>query len=242
MLVLIHGTGFGASCWNPMLAHLEDPPYAIDLPGRGLHPGDISNMTGDDFADSAASDIEDADLNDVTLVGHSAAGQTLPRVAARVPDRVCRLVYVSCVVPRHGQSGAEALDLENVSDHFDSSDNQPGVTQLPEDLAKTFFCNDMDDEQTALTMRLMVPDNPRLSREPMDLTGLQHGTPQTWIKLTRDIIIPPLKQDEFMTNLGPAGSVNVIEVEAGHMAMISAPRELARALSSVLSNSVLSNS
>jgi pimeloyl-ACP methyl ester carboxylesterase len=50
------------------------------------------------------------DLFDVTLVGHSLAGMTLPGVAARVSDRIGRLVFISCVVPPHGVSVADVLD------------------------------------------------------------------------------------------------------------------------------------
>ena len=234
MLVLVHGAGFGASCWGPMVDCLDQPAYAVDLPGRGKHPADITSMTADDFADSLVADIDGAGFDEVVLVGHSAAGQTLPRVVDRIPSRIRHLIYVSCVVPRHGQSSAEALELADVSDHFDESAQGGQVAKMPQNLARSLFCNDMNDDQTELTLRLLVPDNPRI-HEQMDLTGLRHGIPQTWVKLTRDVIIPPLKQEEFVTNLGPAGSIEVIEVDAGHMAMISSPEALAHALGSVVS-------
>ena len=52
------------------------------------------------------------DLHDVVLVGHSLAGITIPQVAARVPDRIRALVFVSCTVPRDGQSTHDTLDPE----------------------------------------------------------------------------------------------------------------------------------
>ena len=110
--VLVHGGAHGAWCWSPLLPYLEAPALAIDLPGRGKRPADLATVTAETFADSAAADIGRAGLSDVILVGHSMAGVTLPRVAARVPERLERLVFVSCAVPGHGENMLKILDPE----------------------------------------------------------------------------------------------------------------------------------
>ena len=89
-----------------------NPALAVDLPGRGAHPADLTSLTIGDFVDSVVTDIEAADLHDVVLVGHSLAGLTIPGVAARPAGPVRRLVFVSCTVPRDGESTYDTLDPE----------------------------------------------------------------------------------------------------------------------------------
>jgi pimeloyl-ACP methyl ester carboxylesterase len=85
---------------------------AIDLPGRGDRPGDLSTIHVADFVDAVVDELESRDLHDVVLVGHSLAGLTIPQVAGRVPDRIRALVFVSCTVPRDGQTTYDTLDPE----------------------------------------------------------------------------------------------------------------------------------
>jgi hypothetical protein len=41
---------------------------------------------------------------------------------------------------------------------------------------------------------------------------------RVWVRLTDDVIVAPAKQDVFIENLG---GCEVLELDAGHMAMIS---------------------
>src|SRR5262249_28967903 len=47
-IVLVHGGGLDARCWDPTRALLSAPSIAVDLPGRGAHPADLRLVT---FAD-----------------------------------------------------------------------------------------------------------------------------------------------------------------------------------------------
>ena len=132
--VLIHGGAHGAWCWARLFPHLEAPALALDLPGRGARPADLDAVTCDSFADSAAADIERAGLSDAILVGHSMAGLTLPRVAARIPQRLAQLVFVSCVVPPHGKAVLDVL-AGTAKELTDARVGQPTAAGLPEAVA-----------------------------------------------------------------------------------------------------------
>ena len=80
--VLVHGATFDGSCWDLLLPHLDGPAIAVDLPGRGSRPADLTQVTIQDFVDVVVDEIECCDLHDVVLVGHPLAGITLPGVAA----------------------------------------------------------------------------------------------------------------------------------------------------------------
>jgi pimeloyl-ACP methyl ester carboxylesterase len=229
--VLVHGGGFAGSCWDELLPFLEGETIAVDLPGRGRSPGDLATLTVNDFVASVVDDIVEADLTDVTLVGHSLAGITLPGVAEKVPDRLRRLVFVSCAVPPDGVPLGEVL--EGFSPHAaeiaqqlgDDLVDSSGV--LHPDLARAMFCNDMNKEQTASTLERMVPEAMGVMSEPADLKGLRHPVPRTYVRLTEDAIVSLETQDRMITNLGGA---EVVDLDSGHMAMISRPADLARVL------------
>jgi pimeloyl-ACP methyl ester carboxylesterase len=211
---------------------LDEPSVAVDLPGRGIHPGDLATLTIGDFVASVVAGIVGDDLTDVTLVGHSMAGLTLPGVAEAVPDRLRRLVFVSCAVPPHGTALAEVLGgfsptVAAIADRVgDAVVDARGA--LHPDLARAMFCNDMDEDQAEWTLARMVPEAVSVLTEPVDLTGLARPVPRTYVRLSDDASIAPDAQDRMIANLRP---VEVVDLQAGHMAMVSRPDELARVLS-----------
>jgi pimeloyl-ACP methyl ester carboxylesterase len=225
--VLVHGGGFSGSCWDELLPHLNDRALPIDLPGRGGRPGDLTRLTVADFVASVTNDVVREDLTDVTLVGHSLAGVTLPGVAESIPTRLSRIVFVSCAVPPHGTSVGEVLGgfspstaaiAERLGDEL--VDARGG---LHPDLATTMFCNDMNSAQTASTLARLVPESVGVLTEPTDLTGLRQPVPRTYVRLTLDASLSLETQDQMIKNLG---DVEVVDLDSGHMAMISHPREL----------------
>ena len=228
-LLLVHGGGFSSSCWDRTVTHLRSPAVAVDLPGRGSRPDDLAKVTIDDFAAAVVSEIESRDLHDVVLVGHSLAGLTLPRVVGRVPERLAGVVFVSCCVPPHGRSTLEHLghqEVRELAEHAPISEPGPPAV-LDADLATAIFCNDMDAETTAYTLSIMGPESAGVVREAMDLSGMSAPVPRTWARLTRDVIVTPDQQDASIAALG---ETDVVDLDSGHMAMISRPRELAAIL------------
>jgi len=227
--VLVHGGSFAGSCWEPLVPLLKGPVRAVDLPGRGARPADLSTVRTRDFVDAVVEELRAIDQPAV-LVGHSMAGITLPEVVGRVPELVRTVVFVSCAVPADGQCLLDALDpaMRAIADEAESRGDP--VAMLERDLAATVFCNDMDDQQTALTLDRMVPEARPVLREPISLAGLQQPVRRVYIRLLDDAIIVPRQQDEMIANMGGA---EVIEFDSGHMAMISHPAELAAVLNSL---------
>jgi pimeloyl-ACP methyl ester carboxylesterase len=229
--VLVHGGGGDSSCWDLLTPLLHAETYAVDLPGRGGSAADLATVSLSGFADAVAAEIRGRDLFDVTLVGHSLAGVTLPGVAARVSDRIRRLVFISCVVPPHGSSVADVLDTlsptvaEIAARLGDNVITARGA--LHPDFATAMFCNDMDETQRAFTLARLVPESLNVILEPADLDGLRRDIPSTYIRLLRDASITLDGQDRMIANLG---DTQVIDLDAGHMAMISRPAELAAIL------------
>jgi pimeloyl-ACP methyl ester carboxylesterase len=224
--VLIHGGAHGAWCWEPLLPHLDAPALAVDLPGRPGRPADLARLRARDFAAAVVADLEAAGLERVVLVGHSMAGLTIPLVLERIAERIARVVFVSCVLPRDGESVLDAIGTPEAQRPSSPDDG------LPEATAREMFCNDMDEAQTRFVLERLCPESVAVMNEPARSAGLRAPVPRCYVKLLRDQALAPALQDEFIRRAGPGCAVH--EIDAGHNAMVSRPRELAAILNEVL--------
>jgi pimeloyl-ACP methyl ester carboxylesterase len=100
--VLVHGAWHGAWCWAAVMAELErhgHRAFAMDLPGRGISPLPHTKVTREAWVDSVVRLIEDRDLKNLVLAGHSMGGLTISGVALKIPKRIKRVIYVTALVP-----------------------------------------------------------------------------------------------------------------------------------------------
>ncbi|MFP8881253.1 MAG: alpha/beta fold hydrolase [Myxococcota bacterium] len=221
--ILVHGGAHGAWCWERMSPHLVGAVVALDLPGRGSRPASLEAITVDDWVDAVVEAISMIAADRVVLVGHSLAGMVLPRVAERVSEKLERMIFISCSVPSEGQAVIDILSPQ-IRPLAEQQRRNRVASVLPEETARSMFCNDMNPEQTRFVLDRLVPEAWTPILEPSRLAGLARGVPATYVKLLRDAVIPPALQDEMIAHLG---TVEVAELDAGHDAMISAPEALA---------------
>ncbi|MFI6792502.1 alpha/beta fold hydrolase [Nonomuraea sp. NPDC050383] len=87
--VLLHGLPMNADLWAPLVAHLDGPVLAPDLPGMGR------SAPTDRPLDAWLADLLRPVRTRPTLVAHSMACGPALRFADKYPDRVGRLVLVS---------------------------------------------------------------------------------------------------------------------------------------------------
>ncbi len=230
-LVLIHGGGFSASCWDPTIPHLADPVLAIDLPGRGRHPTPLVGLTIDDFADSALADIDEAGLDRVILVGHSMAGVTMPGLAARLGDRCAGIIFVACTVPPDGGTIIDTLP----SDFQDTVratiaaavDKEPDI--LDPDRAFEIFGNGLTGAMWTMCLRMMTREVPGISMETVDISPYYGVERKMWVLCTDDAICLPDNQRRF----AGYARTDIVELDASHMAMIQRPVQLAATLEAI---------
>ncbi|MGF7233844.1 MAG: alpha/beta fold hydrolase [Frankia sp.] len=227
-IVLVHGGGFDSRCWDLLVPHLPGPVVAVDLPGRGRRPAPREAVTFADCARAIVEDVDTAGFDDVVLVGHSLAGCSLPRAMALLGDRVRHAVFVAAMVPESGANTMHEL-RPNVRDHVEESQAERRETMDPGQ-AKRFFGNDLDVEQFAWCLDRLVPEAPGLPTEPVDASGLLSPVSRTWVCTMKDAILPPEMQVRFAARVG-AG--RTIDLDAGHMCMISQPAELAAILDGI---------
>jgi pimeloyl-ACP methyl ester carboxylesterase len=217
----------GAWCWERVVPQLEHESLAIDLPGRGSRGGSLNDLHVGDFVASAVADIRDAGWEDVVLVAHSLGGLTALGVAEALGS-VRHVVFVSCVTPPAGAAPMDDLPQPfrwYMTRKMRNATSRPdGVMQIPGFIARRFFCSDLDSRDTRYVLDRCVPDAPWTLLDRVSQGGVPRGVGRTWVRLTKDRAIPPRIQDRMRSNVEPA---TVIELAAGHDAMISKPVELA---------------
>lgn len=239
--VLVHGAWQGAWEWDYLKKTLEGQGQrvlAVDLPGHGKRiQADLAKIGLQDYVATVVGEIVEHDLHDVILVGHSLAGITVPYVAERVRERIKRLIFISCVLPDEGRTALETLGpLDRLSYGLivALTNARRRGAKIPAFLAKRKFCNDMDEETTKWLLKRLVPEPVGPWEEPVSRRGLPYpedghkeDIPRTYIVLTEDRTLQPTKQRQMLRHLGKP---EVVELAAGHNAMLTKPQELAELL------------
>jgi pimeloyl-ACP methyl ester carboxylesterase len=153
------------------------------------------------------------DLTDVVLVGHSLGGMPIAIVADRIPERLARVVYLDAFAPRVGESAwSQRPDLERA---FLPHVRDGLITPIPPELAGA------DPEDYDLLRAGLTTTPLRCYTERVHLTGAGESVPRTYIWCTRSGF------GEIAARLRADPAWDVRELETKHMAMYTAPRELA---------------
>ncbi|MFJ8041455.1 alpha/beta fold hydrolase [Kitasatospora sp. NPDC096147] len=106
--VLIPGAWHGAWTFEPLARALRAAghhAYPVTLTGVGSRRHLLNaSVNLDTHLADVVNLIEEEQLEDVVLVGHSYGGMVITGAADRLPERIAGLVYVDAVVPADGES------------------------------------------------------------------------------------------------------------------------------------------
>ncbi len=102
-VLFVHGWVLGADMWEYQMTRLAAQGLrciAYDLRGSGRSDQPGHGYDPDTLAGDLAAVIEQLDLHEVTLVGHSMGGAQIVRYLSRYhADRVARVVFVATTLP-----------------------------------------------------------------------------------------------------------------------------------------------
>jgi len=98
-LVFIHGWGGDSGYWQNQIPYFSQnyKIVTIDLAGHGDSGTDRNEYTPQSFAGDIKSVVEEQDLHNVILIGHSMSGYIIAYAANMMPDRVIGLIGVDTI-------------------------------------------------------------------------------------------------------------------------------------------------
>jgi pimeloyl-ACP methyl ester carboxylesterase len=230
-LVLVHGGEHSADCWDLTVEELrrqapELPVLAVDMPGHGTTPGDLTTVGIADCVRSAVEQVEAAGLGEMIVVGHSLAGLTVPGMVAKLgPSRVREMILAAACVPVQGTAIVDTLvgPLAWYVRRAVRLRRPPATT--PDVMTTLLFCNGMTRAQRRFALSRIHPEATTLIVEAVDRSDLPDDVPRTWILTLRDHALFRRSQLRSIAALG--GVQTLIPVDTCHDLMISEPRRLA---------------
>lgn len=219
--VLLHGACHGGWCWVRVARLLRAAGHEVFTPtltGSGerahLLTADVGPAT---LVQDVVAVLENEELRDVVLVGHSFGALVALGVADRVPHRLRRLVLLDGVVVEPGEPAFAGLPPEAVAARIAAAEASGGLTYPPPP-AGAFGLTDPDD--LAWVARRLTPQPLRSYSEPFGLRApLGNGLPVSYVCCTD----PPYPAIHSAHTIVRREGWVWRELATGHDAMITAP-------------------
>ena len=233
-LVLVHGGAHAADCWDLTTDEIhrlapELRVLAVDLPGRRDKPGDLAALSIGDCVESVVADIDEAELGDVVICGHSMAGVIVPSVVTKLGSpRVREMILAASFVPSQGTSILDTLGgpLGWYARRAATAREVP--IEMPRVAARLAFCNGMTRQQRRFLLPRVRGESIRLVTEKVDRGRLPDDIPRTWILTLRDHSLSVRMQRKSIEVIG--GVQTLVSVDTCHDLMVSQPQRLAEIL------------
>lgn len=225
--VLVHGSHSGGWIWQkvapllraggyeaytPTLTGLSDRSHLLDC-GVDLttHITDIVNL------------LFYEDLSDVILVGNSYAGMVITGVAAQAPERLKMVIYLDAYVPEEGQSESDLWPAQMRAATLADEAAAKGLRQPP---PPDIFGITQPELADWLKARWTPQPLATYTQPAPGGTARSAALRRAYIHCTGGAATVVSVFAPFAARARAAGW-QVRELAAGHIAMVTAPRELA---------------
>ena len=238
--VLVPGFWLGASVWRAVADSLSERGHvvhAVDLSGMGERAHLASPETDlTTHIDYVVHLLEQHDLHDVVLVGHSYGALVTTGAADRAPERVARLVYIDSGPLPDGMAQAdfEGPDARAANQDLVMTHGEGWKLPPPPWAVLAAEAPEVEDDAVAALVEGSQPQPWRTATQPVALTGAWERLPRTGVLCSFS-----LEQVRQMAPHAPMfahmvdGDWTYIELPTWHWPMVSRPVELAKVLESV---------
>ena len=215
-VILIHGAFADGSSWSKVIPLLE---------ARGLHVVAVQNpLTSLKDDAEAAKRAIDQQNGPVVLVGHSWGGVVITQ--AGINPKVKALVYVAAFAPDEGQS------INSMTKPFPPAPwtkklrvDGGGFLTLPEDAILADFAQDVPQAEGKTLAATQGPWAARCLDEPISAPAWK-DKPSWFVLSSEDHMIDP----RFQAQMAAAINARVTKVKSSHVAMLSHPDVVAKAI------------
>ncbi len=217
-LIFVHGACVRDASWwwsrmtEPLAGH-GITSFAVPLPSCG----EAGDPLGDLYADVEATQqaIDQAEAP-VVLLGHSYGGVVITE--AGVDERVARLLYVTSMMPRAGQSLADLAGSEPMPWMDPGDDGTVGVHADP---IRELFLQDCDETTTQQALARLTRQSAAPFAQPPRHIAWQEK-PATYFVCTEDLAIPGDLQRQRAS-----ATARLIDFASGHHPFLSQPQAFA---------------
>jgi pimeloyl-ACP methyl ester carboxylesterase len=231
--VLVHGAWHTGAELEPAAKHMRAGGHTVHCPTvAGNRADDDRSTVGLEQAiASIIAFLEEGDLRDVRLVGHSYGGMVISGVADRVPERLRRVVYVNAFVPQDGQCLNDMIPASYVELFDGLAAANDNAVMLPFGIWREAFINDAD---LPLAQSAYAKLNPHPYRTFTDAIGLTQplaalAIGKSYVNCQQDTALPhgtpwhPRLSERL-------GLYRLVECPGSHELWFSDPQRIARAV------------
>lgn len=231
--VLVHGAWHTGAELEATAQFLRDAGHTVHCPTlAGNRPDDDRARIGlEDAIASLVAFIEERDLRDLRLVGHSYGGMLISGAGDRVTSRIRRLVYVNAFVPLPGQCLNDMVPphYATMFDAVAAANN--GAVMLPFEIWREAFINDADLALARASFEKLNPHPYRTFTDPIRLQRPLAELPvgKTYLNCRQDTAMPhglpwhPRLSERL-------GLFRLVECDGSHEMWFSQPQALAQAI------------
>jgi pimeloyl-ACP methyl ester carboxylesterase len=228
--VLIPGAWMGEWVWEPVTDRLRafgHRVHPVTLSGLDNENADVSAIGLETHVGDVMSVLEEKDLRNVIVVGHSYSGVVTGQVADRAPDRVSHTVFVEAFLPHDRKSMLHAFPEPQREDELRQIAENDGRWPAP-DLESVADGHGLSVEQARwLTERLV--DHP--GRTVSELAVLNRPLAEQ----RATYVACSFGDSNDVASMRGEPNWSFRALRTGHWPMVSAPAALTKLLAEVAS-------
>jgi len=222
--LLIHGAWHGGWVWNEISDILRYQRYSVSTPtltGLGEKKHLLSSkITIETFIEDVVNHIIFENLNNIILVGHSFAGSVISGVADRLKDRIQKLIYFDAMILIDGQKPFDITPKETVEQRIELAKKFGNNISIPAPSADAFGVFDI--KKSLLLEEKLTPHPLSAFQSKLILKNeVGNGIPLSYIFCTK----PVYKSLESSREVVRKMKWPIFELNAGHDAMLTHPKE-----------------
>jgi pimeloyl-ACP methyl ester carboxylesterase len=211
-VVLVHGAWADGSSWAEVIARLQ---------AAGLHVTAVQNPLTS-LEDSAAATRRALALQDgpTVLVAHSWGGTVISEVGT--DPKVTALVYIAARAPDAGEDFVATSAKFPTTPARAGVENHDGFTTLSEDAFIKYFANGVAHDKAEVLYAEQQPTAASIFAGKTTAAAW-HTKPSFYAVSKEDKTIAP----ELERFLAERMKATTIEIDAGHLSLVSHPKEVA---------------
>lgn len=235
-VVLVHGSWQSESEWEQIKNNLTAEGYqvsVVNLPGHGEDTTPALQVEFLDYVNKVKAAV-DSYNQPVILVGHSLGGAIITQLAAEIPTKISKLVYVAGYIPVSGKSVLDYAMMDQGSllgpalQHEPAADGTLGLSNPAADLTN-IFCQDGTSAQKQLLLDNYRPEPFTPFLYPLDyqLADYNKAGKKYYIYTTKDRAISYPFQQKMVATFG---ITNTYSMNTGHSPFVSQSTEFTNKL------------